>query len=345
MDRLPLAAVRVIELDAGLAGAQCARLLGDLGAEVIKIESPSPQPAAGPLRFDFDRNKLGCTLDVADDRGRALLHRLVRLSRVAITIPDQAGQPSVDELREANRGLIIVSPPSADTVTAPSIEDVTLGTAAAGAALVALLKHRRTGEGSFVEMRRDDLPPSFRGELALQAQPMRQTVNVPRGCFPCSGGRLAAISVHSDGEFAALCSVIGHPKLRDDARFAGAASRLENEAQLGPFISAWTDGRSAEEATRALQEAGVTASPVLSPAGLLRDPHLRQRGFFELVSHATEGEREIARIPWRFSRTPAHTRLPAPRPGEHNACVFGGLLGLSKEEMAELSGRGVIGSV
>jgi crotonobetainyl-CoA:carnitine CoA-transferase CaiB-like acyl-CoA transferase len=51
----------------------------------------------------------------------------------------------------------------------------------------------------------------------------------------------------------------------------------------------------------------------------------------------------MAGLPWRFSETPAHVRLPAPRPGEHNRYVFGDLLGLSSQEMAELEREGVIG--
>jgi benzylsuccinate CoA-transferase BbsF subunit len=44
---------------------------------------------------------------------------------------------------------------------------------------------------------------------------------------------------------------------------------------------------------------------------------------------------------WRFDRTPAHVRLPAPCFAEHNDYVFRELLGLSDEEVAGLEREGV----
>jgi len=342
VSRLPLAAVRVVELDAGVAGARCARLLGDLGAEVIKIERPTPTASANALRFDLDRNKLGCVIDTADERGRALLLRLARLSQVAVAAFDGAG-PSADELREAKRDLIIVSLPPPDE--SPALEDLTPGTAAAAGVLVALVKHRRTAAGSLVALRRDALAASFRGELALRSPPVHPTVSdAPCGCFPCRQDGLVAISTSGNHEFAALCNVIGRPDLRADPRFDNAASRIENETELRRHVESWTTACHADEAARSLQEACVRAAPVLSPDALRQDRHLRQGGFLELVAH-TEGEREVARLPWRFGGTPVHTRLPAPLPGEHNAYVFRELLRLSGAEIADLSSAGVIGGV
>ncbi|MDI6857908.1 MAG: CoA transferase [Dehalococcoidia bacterium] len=340
MSRLPLAAVRVVELDAGLAGARCARILGDLGAEVIKVERPSSTPPTDALRFDLDRNKLGCAIDAADERGRAMLLRLARLSQVAVVAFDGAG-PSADQLREAKPDLIIASLPPSDGP--PALEDVTLGTAAAAGVLVALVKHRRTGESSLVALRGDALAASFRGERALRAPAPPSASDAPCGCYSCGRGTIA-VSVSSDEEFAALCRAIGREELVRDPRLSDAPSRSENAAELGRYIEAWTANRSAEEAAQALQEAGVSASPVLTPGDIQRDPHLRRGGFFELIAHP-EGEREVPRLPWRFRGTSVHTRLPAPLPGEHNAYVFRDLLRLSDAEISELAGAGVIGKV
>lgn len=339
MSRLPLAAVRVIELDAGVAGARCARLLGDLGAEVIKVERPSPTPPADALRFDLDRNKLGCAIDAADERGRALLLRLARLGQVVVTT--DGVEPFADELREAKPDVIIVTlPPPHES---PAFEDVALGTAAAAGVLVALLKHRRTGRGSVVALRGDAFAASFRGELALRTPAPRPVLDAPCGCFRSNSGPIA-IRVSSDEEFAALCRAIGREELVRDPRLSDTPSRSENAAELGRYVEAWTANRSAVEATQALQEAGVSASPVLTPADIQRDPHLRRGGFFELIAHP-EGEREVPRLTWRFRGTPVHTRLPAPLPGEHNAYVFRDLLRLSDAEISELAGAGVIAKV
>src|SRR5262249_28775338 len=69
---LPLAGVRVLDLSRFIAGPLCAQILGDLGAEVIKVERPGGEDARfqGPTvngeaiyPLVFNRNKLGITLD------------------------------------------------------------------------------------------------------------------------------------------------------------------------------------------------------------------------------------------------------------------------------------------
>ena len=46
----------------------------------------------------------------------------------------------------------------------------------------------------------------------------------------------------------------------------------------------------------------------------------------------------------KFSKTPGSIRTPAPCLGEHNQYVFGDLLGLSQEEIAQLEEEGIIGT-
>ena len=89
---------------------------------------------------------------------------------------------------------------------------------------------------------------------------------------------------------------------------------------------------------------GVPAVVRLSPREeLLADPRLRARRIFEPVSHLG-GVEEMPALPWRFSLTPCHVRLPAPEPGEHNRYVFADLLGLSEREIEDLERGSVIGA-
>ena len=87
----PLAGLRVLDIAQGIAAPFCAKLLGDLGADVVKVETPGgdwtrtlgPFPAgtADPERsaafFWFNTSKRGITLDLDEDDGRAHLRRLV----------------------------------------------------------------------------------------------------------------------------------------------------------------------------------------------------------------------------------------------------------------------------
>jgi crotonobetainyl-CoA:carnitine CoA-transferase CaiB-like acyl-CoA transferase len=163
----------------------------------------------------------------------------------------------------------------------------------------------------------------------------------PHGVYPCANDDWLALAVGSDAEFASLCEVIGQPALADDDRFADVVSRHGNQDALDDFVSAWTRERPHREAAAQLQAAGVNAMPVLDIPQLMEDPHLAERGFWEEVTHREAGTWTMDGPPWRFSRTPSHTRLPSPCFAEHNDYVLGDLLGLSADEIAQLEREGV----
>lgn len=91
----PLAGLRVIELGQLIAGPFCAQLLGDFGAEVIKIEAPdTPDPARGwgavkkegiglywPI---IARNKKSLTLNLREREGQAILKQLAATADVLV---------------------------------------------------------------------------------------------------------------------------------------------------------------------------------------------------------------------------------------------------------------------
>ena len=90
---LPLAGIRVLDLSRFIAGPLCAQILGDFGAEVIKVERPGGEDARfqGPtIRGEavytlvYNRNKLGITLDTRHPAAAPILRRLVAISDVLV---------------------------------------------------------------------------------------------------------------------------------------------------------------------------------------------------------------------------------------------------------------------
>ena len=118
----PLAGLRVIELGTLLAGPFAGRLLGDMGAEVIKVEAPGkPDPLRewGQARYQGRtlmwpvqaRNKKCVTLDLRTERGQELLLELVRVAEV-LTENFRPGTLErwglgYERLSEINRGLVL----------------------------------------------------------------------------------------------------------------------------------------------------------------------------------------------------------------------------------------------
>ena len=235
--------------------------------------------------------------------------------------------------------------------SAISYGDPMAGTVAAAAAIAALLHRRWTGKGQHIEVAQWEALLPMLGEAFLEygmtgREPPRRgnshSSMAPHGVYRCQGDdSWVAIAVGSDAEFAGLCRVIGQPELAKDGRFADVVSRHRHQDELDGIISGWTGERAHREVAAQLQAADVSASPVLTIPELVVDPHLAERGFFEEVAHREAGTWTMDGPAWRFDRTPAHIRLPAPCFAEHNDYVFRDLLGLSEEEVAELEREGV----
>jgi formyl-CoA transferase len=118
----PLEGLRVVELGSVVSGPFCTRLLADLGAEVIKVETPQrPDPLRDWGRGSYhghklwwplqSRNKKLITCDLSDPAGQDLLLRLAVVSDVLVenfrpgTL--ERWNLGYERLAEANRGLIL----------------------------------------------------------------------------------------------------------------------------------------------------------------------------------------------------------------------------------------------
>jgi len=117
----PLAGVRVLDLSRVLAGPYCTMLLGDLGAEVLKVEVPGtgddtrqwgPPYVAGESAYylAINRNKRSLTLNLKSAAGQAILRRLAKESHVLVENFKPGTLESLglgyDTLRELNPALV-----------------------------------------------------------------------------------------------------------------------------------------------------------------------------------------------------------------------------------------------
>ncbi|MBI4233860.1 MAG: CoA transferase [Chloroflexi bacterium] len=137
MDTLPLSGYRIIEVCEIWAGPFAGCLLGDLGAQVVKVEAiqrhyrgplrptagrdyPDGQPGERPWNRNANfnalaRNKLSVTLDLAHPRGLALLKDLARVSDAVVTnlaggVPEALGI-TYESLQAARADIIYLAMP------------------------------------------------------------------------------------------------------------------------------------------------------------------------------------------------------------------------------------------
>lgn len=170
----------------------------------------------------------------------------------------------------------------------------------------------------------------------------RHPLFAPHNCYRSAGDDAwVTVACEDDGQFRALCEVIGRPELADDERFSTNNRRKANEAELDEIIDSWTALRGHYEAMHILQRAGVPAGAVLTIPELMSDPQLRSRRAWVEQTHPDAGTWEMESPPWLLSRTPGHIRLPAPGFGEHNSYVLREVLKLDEDTIGRLYAEGI----
>jgi len=215
--------------------------------------------------------------------------------------------------------------------------------------LAALEYQARTGKGQFIEAGMLEAQGAMMGPAILD-----YTVNgnewdamgyeeilgapyAPYGVYPCRGeDNWIVIACASDEEWRAMVNLIGKSSWAADAKFATKAGRQEHRKELDRKLSQWTRKCTAKQAFRLLQEAGVAAGIPSSGEDLFHDIHLRARGHIVETEAPPWGKITHHGLPGIPSLSAADAARPAPWIGANNDEVFGRILALSKERIAEL---------
>ena len=229
--------------------------------------------------------------------------------------PNQAPLVGLDELT----GYPDQEPAGVATLAPPDY----IGGLHAMIGILSALEHRdATGEGAELDISQMETTVAYLGPYLLaqglglpkpERNGNRLPWTAPSGVYPSAGhDNWLAISVENDDQFAALDSVVG----LGTERWATTAERLADHDALDEAVSAWTEARSSEEAAVELQQAGVAAYPVHNHSGVLRDPHVQDRRWFEVKPSSRMGRDLFSGHPIRMSDTAPRVDRAGPNMGE-----------------------------
>jgi crotonobetainyl-CoA:carnitine CoA-transferase CaiB-like acyl-CoA transferase len=226
------------------------------------------------------------------------------------------------------------------------------------ATLTALYQRKRTGNGQHLDLAQAEIGLWLSGTSLLSysanGRPTVRTGNrspwrpaAPHNLYPCVGqDNWVAIACFTEAHWRGLCAAMAHPAWSGARRFATLTQRLRHVEELDALVTDWTGARDRYAVMTALQGQGV-------PAGVAqriddrveRDPALDFYEHLAEVEHPEAGRRLVEGTPIRMSRTQpvvgGSERRAAPLLGQHNAFVFGEILGLSGEDLRTLGRDGV----
>ena len=401
MKKLPLDGVRILDLTMMWAGPYATKMLGEMGAEVIKIESPRAwdnirtllprvdvvdDPWNSAYYFaEYNHEKRSVTLDLARPAGRETFLRLVANSDVVIEnyrsdVMNNLGL-TTEVLLDANPTLVSVSmagfgktggeqdnvgygpiiemmsglmslsgyEPDAPHKTGISYGDPVAGLAAVSAISLALIKRRRTGRGSVVDLSQCEVSSKMAGvafagrRLVGSGAPVatgnRSARWAPEGCYPARGDdQWIVLSCTDDAEWAACAQLIG----RADLASLSLDERRERHDELDALIGAWSAPLDGNVAVDVLQGAGVPAGRVLDMRTLKDDPQLFARGFWVRVPNDKMRPYRKHGVVWRLLEANPMITRHAPYLGADNDDVLSRVAGLTVDEIDVLRTDGII---
>jgi crotonobetainyl-CoA:carnitine CoA-transferase CaiB-like acyl-CoA transferase len=224
--------------------------------------------------------------------------------------------------------------------------------------LAAVAHRNRTGEGQWVDMSCTEAGLTLAGpdllDYTVNKRPLRRPglpdsnhsrnpAMAPHGIYPTrEADRWLAIACRDDRDWQRLGTVIGEAWVTDD-RWAHLAGRLAGQDDLDALVEQWSTGQDRFEVVNRLRHEDVPAAIVALPEERIEhDPATSEWGLWPEVHHPDIGRVRVDGVPVHLSETDWVIQRGAPRLGQHNAEVFGSLLGLSADEIDGLAQEGVI---
>jgi crotonobetainyl-CoA:carnitine CoA-transferase CaiB-like acyl-CoA transferase len=227
------------------------------------------------------------------------------------------------------------TPPVSGIMTA----DVVAGVYAFSAIQTALVHRERHGNGTFIDA---TLMESMMSLIGIQYQEAQSQELVISRRFPPIRVRdgHVAIPLVSMPNYLALYPVIGRPEWIDE--FGTLQTALPNRPKIEAELAAWASNKTVDEVEVAMGAAGLPFARYRTPAQMLDDDHLRQRGSFARLEDAN-GEFVVLNPPFKMSAVACVANPRVARVGEDTAAVLTETLGLTGVEIAQMQCDGAFG--
>ena len=232
-----------------------------------------------------------------------------------------------------------------------SIGDTLAATFACNGALAALHHREKTGEGQVIDASifesvlnvMEATIPEYTVSGYIRERSGSTLPNVaPSNIYDCSDG-IFLIAANQDTVFKRLTAIMGQPELAEDERFSSHTARGANMKVLDDIINEWTKAKTVAEVEALMQEAGVPAGKIYRAPEMLDDPQYEARDAIVNTPTADWPNLKMQNVFPKMSKTQGEIRWTGPDTlGAHNQEVYGGLLGLTAEELAELEANGII---
>lgn len=372
--------IRVLDFSHVYFGPYTTMILGDMGADVIKIEPPWGEvarlypPLIGGMStvfLYFDRNKRGMTLNLKEPKAVEIALSLAEKSDVVVEnfkrgTMDKLGL-GYDDVKKVRPDIIYASL-SGFGLTGPYMPRPSFAPIASAMAGW----YRLTGD--LIDPEGPPIRPAeWHGDLDPGLWGVIATLGAIRHRDRTGEGQLIDVSqldcmIAQTGVSVTRYTMTGELPHQVSQKYMGLSTFGMFQASDGwvyiasdPYmmprllkgmgvekletteeLKEWVAGRKVNDIVEDLSSADVPVAPVYQIDQMLEDPHVKERGIIQAVEHPTAGTVRSPGFPVKMSGSPTPIRLPAPQIGQHNEEVLTKLLGYTKEQVDDLRKAGVI---
>jgi crotonobetainyl-CoA:carnitine CoA-transferase CaiB-like acyl-CoA transferase len=372
-----LEGLRVLDAATLFAGPLAATILGDFGAEVIKI-----------LWWKMiGRNKRAVSLNLSMPEGQEMMRGLTAKADVLI----EGFRPgtlerwnlSPEKLQEKNPGLVIArvtgfgqfgpyhrrpgfgtlaeamsgfaaitgEPDGPPTLPPFGLADGIAALSTVVAVMIALKARERTGRGQIVDLAIIEPILTVLGPQPLWYDQLgivqkrhgnRSVNNAPRNTYPTRDGGWVAISTSAQNIAERVMRLVGHPEVIDEPWFASGAERAKHADELDAMVGGWIAEHDLDEVVRVFEEAQAAVAPIYDIRDIFEDPQFQALETITTVEDQDLGPLKMQNVLFRLSETPGKVGWAGRRVGQDNQEVYSELLGTSAEKLRDLKERGVV---
>jgi crotonobetainyl-CoA:carnitine CoA-transferase CaiB-like acyl-CoA transferase len=206
-----------------------------------------------------------------------------------------------------------------------------------------------TGEGQMIDCAMFDASLSLNQEgMARSLTEGRATDRrgntypfaIPAGTYPTGDGKMEFIACQTDRQFNTVMKIIGREDIA--AKDWKLAERVKHRAEVDNLVGAWTASRTQQETEEILIANDIPCAPILDMLEVANHPHTAARNMLNDLPDKAGTISGILGVVPKLLGTPGRQEYGLMESGSFNQEVYGGLLGMSAEEMARYKEEGVI---
>ncbi|XP_071185249.1 succinate--hydroxymethylglutarate CoA-transferase isoform X2 [Salvelinus alpinus] len=324
----PLEGVKVLDLTRVLAGPFATMILGDLGAEIIKVERPERCcKSQRPKRSQDNLRGYGQTGPLSQ-------------------------RPGYDSIASAVSGMMHITGPEDGDPVRPGVAmtDLATGLYAHGAIMAALLQCHRTGRGVHIDCNLLSTQVACLTHIAANylnaGKEARRWGTAHESIVPYQGFRTKdgylVVAAGNDKQFVKVCKMLGLNHLSDEPKYKSNTLRVQHRQELLHILSQ----RFLEEVTgewlRRFEGTGVPCGPINNIQQVFSEPQVANNGLILEMNHPTAGKIAVPGPAVRFSTFESREPMPPPVIGQHTVQVLRESLSYSDDVINQLLASGTV---